>query len=247
VLPNFRADNAYVWQSRERNGPARYALTAFYVKDHDPLSLLGRLGEDGLFGAYTVEVDGVRVSRDLLDSILELSFLEEELGLSHLGEITLLDIGAGYGRLAHRATEALPNVTCICADAIPISTYLSEYYLRFRGVRRAEVAPLDRVGAALEKRHVDIAVSVHSFSEAPLESIAWWLDLIAENGVSYLMIVPTKGTQLVSTERSGAREYLPLLTSRGFELVACRPKYAHSPAAQEWGVFPTHHLLFRRR
>ena len=46
----------------------------------------------------------------------------------------MLDIGAGYGRLAHRMSAAFPQLEdYCCVDAVPESTFLSEYYLRHRG------------------------------------------------------------------------------------------------------------------
>jgi hypothetical protein len=38
-------------------------------------------------------------------------------------------------RLAYRMSEALPNLAGYdCIDAVPVSTFLCEYYLGFRGV-----------------------------------------------------------------------------------------------------------------
>jgi hypothetical protein len=49
------------------------------------------LTEDGLFGAYTYEIDGKVVGRDLLDSIVELMFLDDELAIGSRAT-TILDI-----------------------------------------------------------------------------------------------------------------------------------------------------------
>lgn len=243
-LRHFRADNAYVWQRRTNATPVHYALTTLYHQRYAP-SLMEALDEDALFGAYTFQVDGRAVSRDLLDSVAELSFLEEELDLSGMGSPVLLDIGAGYGRLAHRATAAL-DLTYLCSDGVPLSTFVCEYYLRFRKAA-AEVVALDEVEAVVTGRRIDVAVNVHSFSECPIAAIRWWLDLVAASGARYLMIVPNTD-RLVSTERSGERiEYLPLLHERGFELAVERPKYAHSTTVQELGIYPARYFLFARR
>lgn len=249
-LSYFRGHNAYVWQHRDRADSLRYGLTTYYTRLNDPLGLFQRLGEDGLFGAYTFEIDRVRVSRDLLDSIAELTFLHEHLGIGSRA-VTILDIGAGYGRLAHRATTAFENVTYLCSDAVPESTFLSEYYLDFRGVAdRAAVVPLDQVAEAIEDRVIDVAVNIHSFSECPLSAIEWWLDLLAANRVESLMIAPNKRrgkSALLSTERDGARlDFMPLLEARGFELVHTRPKYGRSDFLQAQGIHPTQYFLFRQ-
>jgi hypothetical protein len=248
TMQYFRGDNVYLWQIRARQRPEQYALTMLYTERHDPLGLLATLSEDGLFGAYTFNFDGRVVSRDLLDSITELSFLEEEMGIASAPQFNILDIGAGYGRLAHRATTALPKSHYFCTDAVPLSSFLSDYYLRFRGCSRVEVIHLDTVGAELAGQRIDLAVNIHSFSECPISAITWWLDLLAANDVRHLMIVPNDGEDLLSFEPTGMhRNFRPVIESRGFELLVQRPKYAHSRMVQEHGMDPSAYLLFRRR
>lgn len=246
----FRGDNVYIWQVRDKTTEGRYVISTYYVKMHDRLGLLARLEEDELFGIHTFEVDDHAVSRDLLDSILEINFLDETLNLSGLSKPNILDIGAGYGRLAYRMVKALKNIGHVyCTDAIPESTFLCEYYLRFRGVDgQATTVPLHQVQSFLEKHPVDIATNIHSFSECSFTSICWWLDLLKSNRVRYLMIAPNiekDGPRLLSREAEGEPiDFLPAITSRGYQLVACHPKYRHSPSAQKHGVFPTHYYLF---
>lgn len=246
-LNSFRADNAYVWQRRLNTDAASYALTAFYLQRHAALSMFDRLGEDRLFGVTAFDIDGRLVSRDLLDSMTELSFLEDELGLSQREGPTILDIGAGYGRLAHRATAAVDGTSYICTDGVALSTFLCDYYLRFRAAEGTEVVPLDRIGPTLDGRRIDVAVNIHSFSECPVSTITWWLDLLAASDVEHLMIVPNT-EDLLSVEASGDRiDFTPEIESRGFSLVVKRPKYAHSDAVQRHGIYPAQHYLFERR
>ena len=250
-ITSFRANNSYVWQQWDSADPFRYGMTTYYTELHDRLRLFDRLDEDGLFGAETYDIDGVIVSRDLLDSISELTFLEEEVALSN-GDVTVLDIGAGYGRLAHRAATAFPNLTYICTDAVPLSTFLSSYYLELRGVSdRTTVIPLDEIAEALKRRKIDLAVNIHSFGECPLETIAWWLDLLAENDVEHLLIVPNTKDRLLSKERGAPRiDFTPLVEAAGFELVRTRPKYGDSAFMQHHGLhgpFPMFYFLFSRR
>lgn len=247
----FRANSAYVWQQWDGADPFRYGLATYYTRLHDRLRLLERLSEDGLFGAQTYDVDGVLVSRDLLDSIAELTFLDDELEISRR-KVTILDIGAGYGRLAHRATTAFEGVTYLCTDAVPLSTFLSGYYLDFRGVNdRATMVPLDRIDEALAGAQIDVAVNIHSFSECPVSSIAWWLDLLARSAVEHLMIVPNQKKRILSKERNGPKvDLMPLIRASGFELVRTRPKYGDSEFMQKHGLhgpFPMYYFLFKRR
>jgi len=247
-IQQFRGPSGYVWQ-QWGDDAYRYGLTTYFTRLHDKLGLFERLDEDGLFGAETYDIDGARIGRDLLDSITELNFLDEELDISRR-DFTILDIGAGYGRLAHRATTAFANVDYLCTDVIPLSTFLSRYYLDFRGATRARVVPLDEIAGELAGRHVDLAVNIHSFSEAPISSIRWWLDLIAENDVEQLMIVPNTDTRLLSKELDGPKVDLrPLIEAKGFQLACMRPKY-QSEFVQRHGIhgpFPMYYFLFARR
>jgi hypothetical protein len=247
----FRANSSYVWQQWDSADPFRYGLATYYTRLHDRFGLFDRLDEDGLFGAETYDIDGVTVSRDLLDSIAELTFLEEEVGLSS-GDVTILDIGAGYGRLAHRAATAFENVRYLCTDAVPLSTFLSGYYLEFRGVsNRATVIPLDQIAEVVTETQIDVAVNIHSFAECPISAIEWWLDLLAPSTVQHLMIVPNTKTRLLSKERNGPRiDFMPLVRRAGFDLVRTRPKYGDSEFMQQHGLhgsFPMFYFLFARR
>jgi SAM-dependent methyltransferase len=250
-MRHFRANSSYVWQQWDSSDPFRYGLTAYYTRLHDELGLFHRLDEDGLFGAETYDIDGTIVSRDLLDSVNELTFLEQEIGPSPGGR-TILDIGAGYGRLAYRATTAFPNVAYVCTDAVPLSTFLSAYYLGFRGVSdRARVVPLDEVEDFVETTKIDIVVNIHSFAECPLDTIEWWLGLVSRSSAEHLLIVPNTRDQLLSKERNAPRrDFMPVVREAGFELVKMRPKYGASDFMQRHGLhgpFPTFYFLFRRR
>src|SRR5262249_1073879 len=155
----------------------------YYVRTIDRLGLLSTLTDDDWFGNFLFTIDGRSVSRDLLDSLIELYFLDRQLSLSSMAKAAILDIGAGYGRLAHRVSEALPNVaSCWCTDAVAQSTFVSEFYLTFRR-SRARVIPLDEIESALKISTPDIAINTHSFSECRMDAIDWWLRLLERTGV----------------------------------------------------------------
>lgn len=247
-VARFRADNAYVWQTRVNN-PIQYLLSTLYVKANDPLGLFDRMSEDGAFGAHTYEVDGRLVSRDMLDSILEIGFLEDQIGLSKIPNLTVLDIGAGYGRLAHRMAETLPNLRqYLCTDGVAESTFVSERYMHHRGVeQKVRVVPLDEIDTVAIETRIEVAVNIHSFSECPITTIEFWLDLVARAGVPWLFVVPNDGDRLVSWEPDQTRkDFLPLIRSRGYELVVQRAKYHRSADAQRFALFPATYFLFRR-
>ncbi|GAC1385106.1 MAG: hypothetical protein NVSMB48_21570 [Marmoricola sp.] len=246
----FRGDNAYVWQLRLHSGAAemRNYLSLLDVAARDRLGLLKRLKEDGLFGAFTFTFgDRDPVSRDLLDSVNEINYLEDQIGLSGIGELKVLDIGAGYGRLAHRMCEALPNLARYdCIDGVAISTFLCEYYVRFRQLPDyVRVVPLDRVDA-LEDSY-DLAVNVHSFSECSVAAIRWWLQRLSERRVEWLLIVPNTQGALLSTELGGGHEdFMPDVLAAGYELADHRTVYA-SDELRPLIDLHDEFFLFRRR
>lgn len=251
-LPWFRGDNAFVWQYRQLGVDARLKMLSIseYVESRDRLGLLGRLREDGLFGCWTFEdARARRVSRDLLDSVNEINFLERALGISGQQQLRVADIGAGYGRLAHRMCTALPNVTQFdCFDAVAESTFLCDYYIRFRGVQdRARAIALPDVERALPGNRYALALNIHSFSECTLDGIRWWLQRLAQDRTPHLLIVPNHFDQLLSAELDGSqRDYAPLLEESGYRLRHKEPIY-DDPAVRERAGIRDFFMLYERR
>jgi putative sugar O-methyltransferase len=250
-LRYFRGDNRYVFQLSDDNAETNYLLTAFYLKSIDALGLFHRLQEDRLFGVNAFDLgDGSLISRDLLDSICEITFLEETIGVSRIPDLRILDIGAGYGRMGYRLPASLPNLNqVLCVDAVPESTFLCEYYLNFRGVTdRATTLALDEIENAICLKQIQLAVNIHSFSECSITAISWWLDLVSKNRIRYLFIVPNRysdsGNCLYTTEIGQSNnDFLPAILSRGYRLVKKRPKY-NLPVLQKYGISPTYYYLF---
>ena len=246
-LSHFRSDNPYVFQLRGRNmNELSYALTYYASRRADRMQLFDRLDEDSQFGACTFTIDDRLVSRDLLDSVTELHFLERHLKLSSMASPVILDIGAGYGRLAHRAVAGLPNLArYLCADAVATSTFICEHYLTFRGVAdRARVVPLDEVAATVASVRPHVALNIHSFSECRLEAVQWWTQLLRLNQVPYLMVVPNivgpDGVTMLTNTRENLTD---TITGNGYRLLAADPKYL-DPIVQTYGINPVRHFLF---
>lgn len=247
----FRGDNAYVWQFRTMRGAAdaRMYLTLLDVESRDRLGLLKTLEEDGRFGAWTFSY-GTRppVSRDLLDSVNEINYLDARMNLSSIENLRVLDIGAGYGRLAHRMSAALPNLAAYdCIDGVATSTFLCEYYLDHRQVPdTVRVVRLDQWQTLADE--YDVAVNVHSFSECSLEAIRWWLERIAERNIEWLLIVPNTPYELLSTESDGStRDFAPEVERAGYELVDSRPVFESDELRALIEINDTFHLYRRTR
>ncbi|OCB38742.1 hypothetical protein A5676_15245 [Mycobacterium malmoense] len=248
----FRGDNCYVWQFQANNTPEKHALTYSYLKTIDTLGLLDILTEDGDFGVFTFPTsdpghDGNQrlVSRDLLDSVCELLFLERTLRISRRPGLKVLDIGAGYGRLAYRAVTAFGNIdTYFCIDAIPESTFISSYYLSRKGAERTRVVALDDQ-QDLVPGTIELAVNIHSFSECAVEAVAYWASRCAELKIGYLFIVPNADDEgRYAVRLDDGTDINPLLARHGYHLCHAEPKY-RDPEVQQYGVSPAWYYLFR--
>jgi hypothetical protein len=247
-IPYFRGDNAYVWQVRGQNmNILGYALAFYYLKSIDRLGLLDQVKEDDAFGNFTFQIGGRPVSRDLLDSLVEICFLNRHLDFSNRSGFTILDIGAGYGRLAYRAATVWQGLeTYFCTDAVPYSTFISEFYLRSREVQeKAVVVPLDELEQTLTTRKIDLAINIHSFSECRPAAINWWISLLANKRVKHVMIVPNAtncgGERLQTNE---CEDFTPILEKHGYSLKVKEPKYREDPVVQQFAITPTYHYLF---
>lgn len=248
-LAYFRGDNPYIWHYREsdRVTELKYFVLLGYEAALDEHQLIERLGEDGAFGAFTFEYpDRPVVGRDLLDSVNELLFLEEELGILSSDGLRVLDIGAGYGRMAHRVSQAVPGLArYTCLDAIPESTFLCEYYTRFRGLEHVEVVELPDV-PDLPVGGYDLAFNIHSFSECPLVAIEWWMQQLARLEVPTFFLVPNEPEGFLSTEPDKTRlDYLGVIERHGYRLTVDRPMY-EDRAVRELLEVPDRFCLFTR-
>lgn len=224
-LQYFRGDTVYLWHYRDSGELAqlKYLVYLRYLVERDSPGLLDRLEEDGAFGCWTYEFPPSKTcSRDLLDSVNELLFLDRELSILQQKDLKILDIGAGYGRLAHRASEAIDTLSMYCCvDAVPESTFLSEYYTSYRSVAPpVKVVPLPEV-PDLPVGGFDLAFNVHSFSECTLAAIEWWVELLAKLRVPRLFLVPNEQSGFLSTEEDRTRkDYLPIIAAAGYHQIA---------------------------
>jgi hypothetical protein len=235
-LRTFRGHSAYVWSygSFSSHGrldamatKLRYFVFAACAKTKDSMELLQTLHEDDAFGCIAFTYPGVgKVSRDLLESVIEINFLHKYVNALARDDLRILDVGAGYGRMAHRMLEANSRIrSYTCVDAVAESTFLCEFYLKYRGLEdRVQVVPMDELEQRLSS--YDLALNIHSFSECTYASIEWWLRKLKQLQVRYLMIVPNSPTRFLSTEVDGnRRDFAPLLEELGYELIAQEPLF----------------------
>ena len=245
-LLKFRGENDYVSQAYFQKTDRRYEMSCAYVEATDELGFYHLFTEDQLFGVKTWEiVPGKPVSRDLLDSVLEITFLKNALGLGLKDNLRLLDIGAGYGRFAHRLTTAFENSQVTCIDAVATSTFLSVFYLKFRGCQRAKVVAFDHL-KDLPAGSFDVASNIHSWSECTKEFIAWWLDRLCDLKVPYLFHVPHTETLATIEADNSSKTYDDELAKRGFKMVLKQRKFHRSKCVDQVGLFPADYRLYKR-
>lgn len=246
-LLRFRGENDYLSQAYFKDTLKRYEITTAYVEVIDQLGLLQTLSEDTLFGVKTWDILANRpVTRDLLDSIVELTFLQAQLGWTREQPIRVLDVGAGYGRFAFRLTSAFPQSHVTCIDAIPTSTFLCEFYLKFRGSQaRTKVVPFDEVDRLSEAKY-DLAVNIHSWSECTLEFIKFWLGRIRDLKIPYLFIVP-HFADFSTKEADGSNlSYYEELERHGYKQHIHRRKFHRSTVADRFGIYPADYWIFKQ-
>lgn len=245
---SFRGDCAFMWQKRDFNTPLSYVATYYYLRVAASAALMDALLEDVLFGAYCVWTSGECLTRDRLDSVAEIAFLDKHLCVRGMSHARILDIGSGYGRLAYRLTQAFDSVEVVCVDAIPEASFICEYYIRFRQACRAAVVPLPELDDYLTSHPIDIAISVHSLTECPLTAVTWWVELLRRHAIKYLMIVPdcrsVCGDSMLSREFDGSRrDITTVLRDCGYRVLVNSAKFEDG-ALQAFGVSPTTYFLF---
>jgi len=181
--------NVYVWQTEGESMLQKWTDLLF---SSGGKWYFDRTFEDGAEGVFAVNVtsasgEKILVSRDLLDSVAEMIFLEQTV-LQRDEIATVIDIGAGYGRLARRMTEALPNINYYATDGVPESTYICHKYLT-KHQSRARVVPLTQV-EDLVTSQPKLAINIHSFSEQTKVDVTFWVELMARAKTPYFMVVP---------------------------------------------------------
>ena len=224
----FRGDNPYVHQRRgNQQSNLAYILTYFWLKSKYSKDL-SSFNEEESFGVFKYIIDNKVISRDLLDSFNEILFLKEHFFHNYDTNVNVLEIGAGYGRLAKWLTKNTNYIEhYYCIDAIPESTFISNYYLKhYNKIKEITVVPIHQRKNFLEKQNITLAVNIHSFSEMTIDFIKFWIEEVIRLRIPHLFIVPNAGHQykgdLISFDNIN---FKTIIESNGYELVIKRDKY----------------------
>lgn len=198
-----------------------YRAMVLHVRASLNADWIERLGEDDAFGCPTETIDGAVVSRDLLDSIVEIGFLLDA-GVALEGA-RVLDVGAGYGRLAHRLVQVAGSHVW-CVDAIEVSREVCARYLLHRGVTpRAMVGTPERLTELFRPGTFDLACNVHAWSECAIDEVRGWLDVLDALEVRQLFHVPhfaSLGANDPARGSGNGESYRPDVEARGWQLIA---------------------------
>ncbi|MBA2372062.1 MAG: putative sugar O-methyltransferase [Chloroflexi bacterium] len=156
-----------------------------YARKHDPLSVLS-LPEPKLGDPLPVRWRGRLISQDLANAALETAAITR--ALDNVPPLSILEVGAGYGRTAYALLESFPEATYTVVDIEPALT-ISRWYL-------TRLFPSERIrflnpgeAESLGARSADLVISISSLQEMTPGQVVRYLDLfdrVGEGGVVYL-------------------------------------------------------------
>lgn len=97
-----------------------------YISLQDKYGILNKLNEPLVGNPFLVEYRGRKLSQDLCNSVHEFYGATETQDVSNINNV--VEIGAGYGRLAYVFLKTLPKVHYTIID-IPPALFVSQWYL----------------------------------------------------------------------------------------------------------------------
>ena len=172
-------------------------LQWWYAQNNDPFRFLKDLSEPVIGNPIRTTLNGRLISQDIANSVRELTTLCEVMPLHDLTP-TILELGAGYGRLCYVAKSVL-RCRYIVVD-IPPALYVAQWYLQrvfpdrpiftfrpfstFANVERefnaADVCFISpNQLQALPDLYADVAISISSLHEMHPRQIAHYKSLLA--------------------------------------------------------------------
>jgi putative sugar O-methyltransferase len=181
-----RAWQGVAWPRRERwLYVFAVRLLWEYARRHDPLGVT-RLAEPELGDPLPVRWRGRLISQDLANSALEVSAMAQALGGRE--PISILEIGAGYGRLGHALLSVFPSASYTVVDIEPARTIAEWYLTRLLPCREVRFLTPQQA-AALPGGSISLGLSVSSLQEmtaVQIEEYLKLLDRVCAGGSVYL-------------------------------------------------------------
>ena len=233
-LPNFARNPIYVEQDSVPE--AKFEEVANRVFENTPNDPDGMV-RDAEFGARVVNTSRGPLTRMWLEAEQETTFLVRNT--CSLRSLNVVEIGAGYGRLAVPLSRYCARYVCV--DAVPISTEISRSYCA-RFAPRVEVPSLPDF-LALKNRgdeyRFNVAINIHSWNECTLEQIKWWLTMLRELEVGYLFTV--------SHGQMSGRPEIPYLCHDGVSFRPLIEREYDLVSEEALGLSDSPHAFWRRR
>jgi putative sugar O-methyltransferase len=179
-------------------------LLKHYVAQHDPLKLLEKISEPMIGNPLFVQDGDMRVSQDICNSVHEFYSATRGVDLSKK-KLSVVELGAGYGRLGFVFLSAIKDCTYTVVD-IPPALYVSQSYLsavfpdekifKFRPFTsyadikdEFEAARIRFVGAhqikLLPDKFADLFLNISSLHEMTMDQIEFYLKQIDRLTRSY--------------------------------------------------------------
>ncbi len=168
------------------------------IRKRDSLNLLNKLEEPQFGNPNTYIIKGTRMSHDLLQSLDEFYAIYPNL-VTNNKHLIVVELGAGYGRLAYVFLNALPKSTYIVVD-LPGSLIIAQYYLSHlfshrkiltfeesRKIKKFDRALLSKYKIVfmapwqlpnIVDKSLDVFISIYSFPEMTMSQIKNYLLLI---------------------------------------------------------------------
>lgn len=104
------------------------ALLWEFPRPHDELGVLEKLEEPSLGEPILVRHRDRAITQDLCNSALELNRIAQATGLRDFEGRTVLEVGAGYGRLVWLIAQRWPGARIVVCD-IPPALAIAQWYL----------------------------------------------------------------------------------------------------------------------
>jgi hypothetical protein len=153
-------------------------LVAGFGTPYDPAGM----ARDVAHGATAFETTRGTVTRQWVDGNVEIDFLARHLG--DLSSLDVLDIGAGYGRLAVMLGPLVRSYTCV--DPVPVSVAVCRDYT---GRYAPQVRVLDVAAFLAEAPRPSLALNIHSWNECTRAQVDRWLEALDTAAVPQLFTV----------------------------------------------------------
>jgi putative sugar O-methyltransferase len=99
-----------------------------YSIKYDSFKLFSLVEESVVGNPVGINYKGYFVTQDLCNSILDVNFILENTELNTNRPLRVMELGAGYGRIAYTLLKAYTNLQIVIVD-IPPALYVSQSYL----------------------------------------------------------------------------------------------------------------------